>query len=103
LYVVNQAGASSSTGAGIAGYVIDPASSQLSTDPGSPWGTGAGPQCLVEDPSNQYIYTANATDSTVTGRLLDPNSGLLRNLNGSTGVFALTGPASWCVVTGRTN
>jgi 6-phosphogluconolactonase (cycloisomerase 2 family) len=102
LYVANQQGASSSTGAGIAGYVIDPASGTLSTDPGSPWGSGAGPQCLVEDTSNQYIYTANA-DSTVTGRLLDPNSGALRNMNGSSGVFALTGPATWCLVDGRTN
>ncbi len=103
LYVLNQAGSSSTTGAGIAGYVIDPTSSQLSPDPGSPWGTGAGPQCLLEDPSNQFIYTANGTDSTITGRLLDPNSGALRNLNGSTGVFPLTGPATWCFTTGRTN
>jgi 6-phosphogluconolactonase (cycloisomerase 2 family) len=103
LYVVNQVGASSSTGAGIAGYSISPQDAELSVDPGSPWGTGAGPQCLLEDPSNQYIYTANATDSTVTGRLLDPNSGALRQLQGSTGTFPLTGPATWCVATGRTN
>jgi 6-phosphogluconolactonase (cycloisomerase 2 family) len=103
LYVVNQLGASTSTGAGIAGYSISPQDAELSVDPGSPWGTGAGPQCLLEDPSNQYIYTANATDSTITGRLLDPNSGALRNLNGSSGVFPLNGPPTWCVTTGRTN
>ena len=103
LYVVNQLGASTSTGAGIAGYSISPQDAELSVDPGSPWGTGAGPQCLLEDPSNQYIYTANATDSTITGRLLDPNSGALRNLNGSSGVFPLNGPPTWCVATGRTN
>jgi len=103
LYVVNQVGASSSTGAGIAGYSISPQDAELSTDPGSPWGTGAGPQCLLEDPSNQYIYTANATDSTITGRLLDPNSGALRQMQGSTGTFPLSGPATWCVATGRTN
>jgi 6-phosphogluconolactonase (cycloisomerase 2 family) len=102
LYVVNQLGASTATGAGIAGYSISPSDSELSTDPGSPWGTGAGPQCLLEDPSNQYFYTANA-DSTVTGRLLDPNSGALRNMSGSSGVFPLTGPATWCVATGNTN
>jgi len=103
LYVANQQGASASTGSGIAGFVIDPASGQLSEDPGSPWGTGSGPNCLLEDPSNQYIYTANGVDSTITGRLLDPNSGALRNLNGSSGVFSLTGPPTWCVATGRTN
>jgi 6-phosphogluconolactonase (cycloisomerase 2 family) len=102
LYVANQTGANTTTGAGIAGFSIDPTSSQLSEASGSPWGTGAGPQCLLEDPSDQYFYTAN-TDSTVTGRLLDPNSGALRQMNGSTGTFALTGPATWCVTTGRTN
>jgi len=105
LYLANQQGANSSTGAGITAYVIagGTTSSQLSENPGSPYGTGADPQCLVEDPSNQYLYTANASDSTVTGRLLDPNSGTLRQMSGSTGTFPLTGPATWCFVSGRTN
>lgn len=105
LYLANQQGANASTGAGITAFVISGGntSSQLSENPGSPYGTGANPQCLVEDPSNQYIYTANATDSTVTGRLLDPNSGSLRQMSGSTGTFPLNGPASWCFVSGRTN
>jgi 6-phosphogluconolactonase len=103
VYVANQQGASSSTGAGIAAYTIDPSSGQLSTTPGSPFSSGAQPQCLLEDPSDQYIYTANAGDSTITGHLLDPNSGSLNQMSGSTGIFALNGPASWCVVSGRTN
>jgi Lactonase, 7-bladed beta-propeller len=105
LYVANQQGANSTDAAGIAGYVIDPSSSQLSPNPGSPYpvGTGASPQCLLEDPSDQYIYTANAGDSSVTGHLLEPNDGTLVQVRGWTGVAPLTGPASWCVVTGRTN
>jgi DNA-binding beta-propeller fold protein YncE len=102
IYVANQIGAASSDSAGIAGYFIDPSSSQLSFIAGEPFGTGSGPQCLLEDPSNQYIYTANA-DSTVSGRLLDPNSGVLNNVHGWTGTAALTGPATWCFATGRTN
>ena len=104
LYVANQAGASGgTTGAGITQYTIDPSSSTLTESSGSPYGTGANPQCLLEDPSNQYIYTANQGDSTITGKLLDPNSGALNQMRGSSGTFALTGPASWCVTTGRTN
>ncbi|WP_263359421.1 beta-propeller fold lactonase family protein [Acidicapsa ligni] len=103
LYVANQQGASTATGAGIAGFTIDPSSSQLSETPGSPWGTGANPQCLLEDPSAQYIYTASSDSSSVTGKLLDPISGQLDAMRGSTGTFALKGPASWCVATGRTN
>jgi DNA-binding beta-propeller fold protein YncE len=105
VFVANYGGASISNGAGIVAYVIDPTSSQLTENPGSPFqvGTGAQPACILEDPSNQYIYTANAGDSTVTGKVLDPNSGVLTQMQGSTGTFALTGPASWCWVTGRTN
>jgi 6-phosphogluconolactonase (cycloisomerase 2 family) len=103
VYVANQNGASSSTGAGITGYFVDPSSSQLKFDPGSPWGTGAVPACLLEDPSNQFIYTANTGDSTITGKLLEPNSGQLDQMNGSSGVFPLTGPATWCIADGRTN
>jgi 6-phosphogluconolactonase (cycloisomerase 2 family) len=106
LYVANQQGYSSTNAAGIAAFTIDPSSAQLTEDPGSPvpyTGTGAVPQCLLEDPSNQYIYTANSGDSTVTGHVLDPNSGLLTQMKGSTGTFPLNGPATWCVATGRTN
>jgi hypothetical protein len=106
LYVANQQGASSTNAAGIAAFTIDPSSSQLTEDPGSPipyTGTGAIPECLLEDPSNQYIYTANSGDSTITGHVLDPNSGLLTQMKGSTGTFALQGPATWCVATGRTS
>ncbi len=103
VYVANQFGASQATGSGITGYTIDPASALLTETPGSPWGTGANPQCLVEDSSNQYIYTANANDSTITGRVLDPNSGSLNPMRGSTGVFAVAGPPAWCWIDGRTN
>jgi len=114
LYVANQQGSSINTSAGVVAYVIDQTSSQLLEDPGSPFtitentgtqptGSGAGPVCILEDPSNQYIYTANGSDSTVTGHVLDPNSGVLTQMQGSTGTFSLTGPASWCFVTGRTN
>ena len=105
LYVANRNGSGISNGAGVVAYVIDPTSSQLTEDPGSPFpsGSGAQPVCILEDPSNQYVYTANAGDSTVTGHVLDPNSGVLSQMQGSTGTFALTGPASWCWATGRTN
>jgi 6-phosphogluconolactonase (cycloisomerase 2 family) len=104
LYVANQGNSTSTTNAqsGLAGYVIDPTTHQLSFIPGEPFGSGAGPQCLVEDPSDQFIYTANFNDSSVTGRVVDPNSGVLNNLRVATS-YPLTGPASWCLVDGRTN
>jgi 6-phosphogluconolactonase (cycloisomerase 2 family) len=105
LYVANEAGYGINNGAGLVAYTIDPTSSQLTEDPGSPFpaGTGAKPACLLEDPSNQYIYTANAGDSTVTGNLLDPNSGVLRPMQGWSGSIGINGPATYCFTTGRTN
>ncbi|MDE3187492.1 MAG: beta-propeller fold lactonase family protein [Acidobacteriota bacterium] len=106
VYLANQGNNTdqNNTQSGLAGYVIDPATHQLSEIPGSPWGTGAGPQCLVEDPSNQFVYTANFNDSTITGRVIDQNSGVLNNLPGKANRnYPLTGPAAWCMVSGRTS
>ncbi|MFZ0744311.1 MAG: hypothetical protein WAM85_07880, partial [Terracidiphilus sp.] len=57
-YQGNNNTTSGNTQSGIAGWVIDPTTHQLTPEiPGSPWGSGAGPTCLLEDPSDQFIYT----------------------------------------------
>jgi hypothetical protein len=109
-YVANQGNNVTGSGtaqSGIAGYVIN-SPFQPTEMAGTPigFGTGAGPQCLVEDPSNQYFYTANFNDSSVTGQSIDENAGTLRPLNQSTKApseYTLTGPPTWCLVDGRTN
>lgn len=106
VYVANSGDNASTlnTQSGIEGYVLDPSTKELITMSGSPFGTGAGPQCLVEDPSDQFIYTANFNSSTVTGSSLDQNSGVLRPLPGKANTaYTLSGPASYCLVNGRTN
>ena len=65
-------------------------------------GSGSGPQCIVEDPSDQFIYEANQYDSTVTGRVLNPETGDLSDLR-VTSTYNLQGPATWCLVDGRTS
>jgi 6-phosphogluconolactonase (cycloisomerase 2 family) len=104
LYVANQGDNTQGVNAqsGIAGYVIDPTTHQLSFIPGEPYGSGAGPQCLVEDPSDQYVYSADFNDSGVTFRVVDPNSGALNNPR-VTSTYALQGPATWCLIDGRTS
>lgn len=107
LYVMN--GGNNNTGSnnatsGISGYVLDPASHLPSEISGSPFGTGPAPQCILEDPSNQFIYTVNFNDSTVTGVLIDQNSGFLKPLNGNANKsYPLTGPPAWCIASGRTS
>jgi 6-phosphogluconolactonase len=106
VYVANQGNNTSTTNtqSGIVGYVLDPSTHQLTFMSGSPFGSGAGPQCMLEDPSDQFIYTANFNDSTVTGRVADQNSGVLNNLPGKANhSFTLPGAAAWCVVSGRTS
>jgi 6-phosphogluconolactonase (cycloisomerase 2 family) len=105
VYVANQG--NSVTGpnpnSGLAGYFLTTAPAyQLSFIAEEPFGSGSGPQCIVEDPSEQFIYEANQYDSTVTGRVLDPNTGDLNNLR-VTSTYNLQGPASWCLVDGRTS
>ncbi len=105
LYVANQGNNAQGTNptSGLAGYVIDPTTHQLSFIAGEPFGAGSGPQCLVEDPSDQFVYSADLYDSAVSGRVVDPNSGVLNNLRVGNGTFALQGPATWCVIDGRTD
>ena len=106
VYVLNQGDNSNTNNpqSGIAGYTIDLQTKQLTTMSGSPFGTGAGPQCIVEDPSNQFIYTANFNDSTVTGRIIDQNVGNLNALPSKANkAYPLEGPPTWCLVSNRTS
>jgi len=104
IYVVNQG--NNTTGnnpeSGIAGYFLTTTPAyQLSFIPGEPFGSGSGPQCIVEDPSDQYIFEANQYDSTVTAQVLQPEAGTLTPLRVTT-TYTLTGQPTWCFVDGRT-
>ena len=105
LYVANQGNnvQGQNAGSGMAGYFVttNPSYRLTFLNP-STFGTGSGPQCLVEDPSNQFIYTANHVDSTITGRTVDPNDGVLNTLKVANS-YKLQGPANWCLVDGRTD
>ncbi|MGA3012221.1 MAG: beta-propeller fold lactonase family protein [Terracidiphilus sp.] len=110
LYVANQGNNATNTGtaeSGLAGYVLN-SPFQPTEMSGTPvgFGVGAGPQCLVEDPTNQFFYTANFYSSTVTGQAIDQNAGTLTPLSQVSKVpasYALTGQPTWCLVDGRTN
>ncbi len=105
LFVANQGNnvQGPNTESGIAEYYVTTAPAyQLSFGGDEPFGSGAGPQCIVEDPSDQFIYSADSYDSTVTGRVVNPETGDLTNLR-TTSDYKLQGPASWCLVDGRTS
>jgi 6-phosphogluconolactonase (cycloisomerase 2 family) len=105
MYVINQGNnvtGNNNPESGISAYFITTSPAYQTTFvAGEPYGAGSGPQCIVEDPSDQFLYEANQYSSNITGRVLDPNSGQLDNMR-VTSTYALQGPASWCLVDGRT-
>jgi len=105
MYVINQGNNVTGTNnpeSGIAGYQITTQNAFQAqfTNP-TKFGSGSGPQCIVEDPSGQFIYEANQYDSSITGRVLDPNSGNLVGMR-VTSTYTLSGPPTWCLIDGRT-
>jgi 6-phosphogluconolactonase (cycloisomerase 2 family) len=110
LYVLNQGDNANTNVAqsGIAAFqIVNPFQLQpIAGQTGQTGGTGAGPQCILEDPSNQFIYTGNFNSSSITGLSIDENDGNLVPLSQSTKAkdsYTLAGPATWCIVTGRTS
>jgi 6-phosphogluconolactonase (cycloisomerase 2 family) len=106
VYVANQGNnvTGPNPASGISAYFLTTAPAyqlQFLADLGGNFPSGSGPQCIVEDPSNQYIYEANEYDSTITGSALDPNTGDLNPLR-TADTFTLQGQPTWCLVDGRT-
>ena len=102
LYVLNQSTTSTTVGtafSSISAFTINSTNQELQAISGSPYTVGSGPVCMVEDPTNQYLYVSDHNDGTITGKVLDPTTGILSTLKrGST--FNATGQASCLVVSG---
>jgi 6-phosphogluconolactonase (cycloisomerase 2 family) len=92
LYILNQSSTNTTptqSASSITGYFIN-TSSGLSLLTGSPYSVDSGPVCMVEDPTNKYMYTSDHNSGQVTGKVFDPNTGALAPLTrGST--FSATG------------
>lgn len=59
----------------------------------------AAPVCMVEDPTNKYMYISNRDPGAVTGKKFDPTTGALSELpRGSN--FSATGLASCLAISG---
>jgi 6-phosphogluconolactonase (cycloisomerase 2 family) len=105
LYVTNNSTTNTQTTtpfSSISAMTINSTNQELQPIIGSPYPAGSGPQCMVEDPSNQYIYTSNYNDGTVTGFALNSTSGELSDLTkGST--FTAVGKASCMAISGSIN
>ena len=100
LYVLNQSTTSTTTNtpySSVSAFVFS--SGQLTRIAGAPYRSGAGPVCMVEDPTNQYLFTSDHNTGTVTGFLYRDDTGELSTLTrGST--FNATGQASCLALSG---
>jgi 6-phosphogluconolactonase (cycloisomerase 2 family) len=75
---------------------------QLQQIAGAPYTVGSGPVCMVEDPTNQYLYVSNYNDGTLTGKFINSSTGELSDLtHGST--FAATKQATCLTLSGNVN
>jgi hypothetical protein len=103
LYIANTVSPGlNQSGSVISAFNITGSSGDLTTLAPGYFGTGSNPVCIFEDPSHQYLYTADAGSSTVSGSLIDPNTGILTNLRkGST--FATVGTPTWCLYSSNTD
>jgi 6-phosphogluconolactonase (cycloisomerase 2 family) len=103
LYVLNYAALNSTIGtpySTISAYTINQTNQQLQPISGAPYTVGSGPVCMVEDASNQYMYVSNHNDGTVTGKVIDPATGILSNLSrGAT--FPAAGNAECLALSGN--
>lgn len=103
LYITNtQASGLYASGSVISAFDITTGSGDLTPLAPGFFGTGATPVCIFEDPSHQYLYTADAGSSTITGALIDPNTGILTNLRKSTS-FGTIGTPTWCLYSSNTD
>ena len=90
----------SSEASSVSAFFIDPTNGLLTPLATSvPFGSGSSPRCILEDPSNQYLYTANYADSTVTGAVINSSTGTLTTLRKVTN-FGTAGQPTWCVASG---
>ncbi len=104
MYVINQSSTSTTTNSNssISAFQINTLGQlqQLADSTNNPYSVGSGPVCIVQDPTNQYLYFSNNTDSTLTGKLIDQNRGFLSNLSRGS-VFPTTRNPTCLAVSGN--
>ncbi len=88
VYVLNKTttttGTTTTPYSSISAFTISSNNSELepiTTSGSSTYAVGSSPVCMVEDTSSKYIYVSNFQDSTLTGKVIDTNTGALSDLS----------------------
>jgi len=100
LYIANAASpAMGLPDSAISAFTIDPTNGRLTPMASGTKGvfpTGSGPVCIFEDASQQFIYTADAASSVITGAAFNPYTGFLTNLAAGS-IFQTVETPTWCL------
>ena len=103
VYVLNQSNSDSSqVNSSITAFSIDANGNLTPLGGANPFAVGSGPTCMVEDPTNKYLYTSNSVDGTITGLKLNLSDGTLGPLQHGSSFSAVT-HASCLAVSGATS
>ena len=109
VYVLNKSttltGSPQTVYSSISAFTVSSNNSELqpiTSSASSTYAVGSSPVCMVEDTSNKYIYVSNFQDSSITGKVIDTNTGALSDLSrGST--FKTVGNPGCLVLSGAVN
>ncbi len=105
LYVANSGPAPiNQANSNISAFSIDTINGQLQpiASAQNPFTSGSGPIWMAIDATNQYLYTANFNDNTISAKVIDQTHGLLSNLLKGPVQTATVGKPTFLVITGRT-
>ena len=109
VYVLNKSttvtGTTTAAYSSISAFTVSPNNSelqQITTSGSSTYAVGASPVCMIEDTSSKYLYVSNFQDSSITGKVIDTNTGALSDLSrGST--FKTVGNPNCLTLSGAVN
>jgi 6-phosphogluconolactonase (cycloisomerase 2 family) len=103
LYVANFGpGSVNQPSSNISAFTIDTNNGQLQPIALGNYPTGSGPIWMAQDPTNQYLYTANFNDNTITGKVIGQTNGQLSNLLKGSVQTPTVGQPTFVAVSGRT-
>jgi len=86
----------------ISAFTVDPTNGQLTPISLGVYTTGSGPVWMALDSTNQYLYTANFNDNTITSKVIGQTNGQLTPpLKGNTSQPTV-GQPTYIAISGRT-
>ncbi len=79
---------------GVRVFSINPSTGQFKEVSGSPFSAGSGPDAVLVDSTDSYVYVANRTDGTISEFTLDSSDGALAPISGASSISTGSSPVA---------